>query len=279
MRVNKLSIHNCFFIFPVLILGSAGMVEAALPTRSILSLDPPEKAATNGTISTSAEASALQRIANLEQAASASFLHSTQTNGIMALESDWGDEEQSVTTRLERMQTQHMLDRAEELVSANDVGGAIVLLEEQLQNVGDEESRFMIYHRLGAYAFRLQNYRSAARYMGEAIALRPNNLSIRCNLAAVRLTIGDTDAAIALLEDIPVNLVRNPELVFSIHFNLACAYSLKNNIETSREHFLKAAQANPQAAYTSVGDPQLDNLRKDPEFQLLLKQLEMRVER
>jgi hypothetical protein len=110
--------------------------------------------------------------------------------------------------------------------------------------------------------------------MKEALAIEPGNATVACNLAAALMTQGDVDAALDLLSAVQVNLIQSKHLLFSVHFNLACANSLKGETDAAVSNLLQAATFDPYATLASIGDVQLDAIRNDSRVQDLVPRLE-----
>ena len=91
---------------------------------------------------------------------------------------------------------------------------------------------------------------------------------------AVLMTLGRLDEALGhLLEIYPASLDR-PQLSFSVHFNLACVYSMKKNTEKALQNLALATQIDPASTLASLGDPQLDFIRADGRFRELSQAVE-----
>lgn len=55
-----------------------------------------------------------------------------------------------------------------------------------------------------------------------------------------------------------------------VHYNLACVYSLKNELKLAVESLQKAIKLDKSYIELSKKDPDLDNIRQTPEFQKLI---------
>ena len=60
--------------------------------------------------------------------------------------------------------------------------------------------------------------------------------------------------------------VTDKNLLFTLHFNFACAYSLKAQVNESTTHLEMAARSDPVNTYASMGDTMLDNIRDSASF-------------
>lgn len=86
------------------------------------------------------------------------------------------------------------------------------------------------------------------------------------------------DAAIATLSGIEKDVKDWPEearrsILQLVHYNMACAYSLKGEKEKGVEEFEKALANGFDDVEHIQQDPDLDNIRKEPRFQAALKKL------
>ncbi len=179
----------------------------------------------------------------------------------------------NLTARLEYMRTSEAVSHARDYARRGKLDEAISVLTAVLPKVAQPDNRFRILHRLGSYMFRARRYTEAIRYMSLALELRPGNTSLASNLAAALMTAGKVDRALEVLSSIQTDLVVRPSLRFTIFFNYACAYSLKNRPEDAIAALRQAASAAPDATLASIGDVQLDSIRTLPEFRELVRRL------
>ncbi len=126
--------------------------------------------------------------------------------------------------------------------------------------------RAIALNRLAAYHFRLQQYDETALYARRAWELNPLDFASACNVAATLLTVGQVDEALDILLRMYGRAFNHRNLAFSVHFNLACAYSLKGEPTKALQNLALAAQLDPVSTYTVIGDPHLDPIRSAPEF-------------
>gem|GEM_PF-3195227 len=176
-------------------------------------------------------------------------------------------DEDTLDERVEFRRVQVLLQELESLnrqVVSRDYIAA--QMEEMIPTLRHNASLFLLHHRLGALYFREQNYSKAAHHMEEALTIQPNNSAIASNLAAAQMTLGQLDDALETLNSIQVGLVDSNQLLFSIYFNKACLYSLKERTEEAIENLIRAAESDPPSVYASLGDPQLDFIRDDMRF-------------
>lgn len=221
---------------------------------------------------------ALARLAETSESddASPSWQPPTRT-GIARFGERYEMEESDADQRIERAQLQTTLQEADALTRTQQGEAAVALLQAELETVQQPQNLFLVHQRLGTLYFRLQDYVAAAIHMEAALNLQPDNAAMASNLAAAQMTVGDLDAALATLQSIRLGMVHNPQLLFSIHFNLACLYSMKGDTEVALENLFKAAEADAPSVLASLGDPQIDALRSDIRFQELQMALESMV--
>lgn len=170
-----------------------------------------------------------------------------------------------------------LIKLSDALLRRGETAQALAQLSEALPILEHDSSRAFVLNRMGAYEFRLERYQEAIGHISEAIRLDPSSPAHAINLAAALLTGGKLDEALALLNALDPRLMHNPGLLFSLHFNLACAYSLKGDVSAGLHHLQEAAQASVASTLASLGDTQLDRLRLEPEFQRLRDTLERRI--
>ncbi len=183
-------------------------------------------------------------------------------------------DEVTLEERMAQVRLELLMEEANLLARQGDDEGAELLLQGALDKAGYDSSRFTLHRRLGAMAFRRQDYEVAAHHMAEALSLQPNDPATASNLAAAQMTLGDLDAALETLQGIQRGLIQHRQLLFSVHFNLACLYSMKEETEQAIAHLLEAAESDPPSAFASLGDPQLDAIRNDLRFRDLQLVLE-----
>lgn len=171
-----------------------------------------------------------------------------------------------IVERFERNLLRERVIMADRLYRRGDSENAIALLTDLNQYLRNPRNRILNLNRLAAYYFRRQDYSTAADNMRQALELDRSDSITAINLSAVLMTVGELDEALGhLLEIYPASLNR-PQLAFSVHFNLACVYSLKGNTEKALQNLALAAQIDPASTMASLGDPQLDFLRADKRF-------------
>jgi hypothetical protein len=65
----------------------------------------------------------------------------------------------------------------------------------------------------------------------------------------------------------------NPQIIAGLHYNVACIYSLQNQKKKAVEYFEKSIKLGYNDYYHILEDSDLDNIRKEKRFVLLLKEL------
>ncbi len=105
--------------------------------------------------------------------------------------------------------------------------------------------------------------------MQQALAIDGKNVQIASNLSAIYLYQGEIQKALEVLGSIPVRIINDRQVLFTTHFNFACAYSMNQQQEEALTHLQVAAKIDPWQTFTSMGDVQLDNLRENSSFQKL----------
>lgn len=179
-----------------------------------------------------------------------------------------------IIAAFERNLLKERVDVADRLFRSGDTTNAIALVADLDRYVRDPKNRSTAFNRIAAYHFRLQQYEEAAVFMRQAWDLLPGDPIAACNLAAVLMTVGRLDEALGILLEAYGQPIDRPVLAFSIHFNLACVYSLKGESEKALQNLALAAQIDPASTATSMGDPQLDRIRSDSAFVSLQRSLE-----
>ena len=179
-----------------------------------------------------------------------------------------------VVERFERNLLRERIVLADRMYRRGDNESAITLLQDLNQYLRNPRNRILNFNRMAAYEFRRQQYEAAANLMGQAAELDQQDAVTRINLAAVLMTLGRIDEALGYLLEIYPFVLDRPQLAFSVHFNLACVYSLKQDTAKSLQNLAIAAQTDPASTLASLGDPQLDPVRSDTRFAELGQALE-----
>jgi tetratricopeptide (TPR) repeat protein len=177
-----------------------------------------------------------------------------------------GDSPTQALLRAERNLLRERVRVSDRYFREGQTDEALAMLTELERMIRNESLRTMIFNRLAAYYFRMQRFDETVRYAREAWNLNRSDYVSACNLAATLLTIGEIDEALDILLRIYGSAYDRPQLAFSIHFNLACAYSLKLDTTKALQNLMMAAQIDPASTYAALGDPHLDGIRETPDF-------------
>ena len=179
-----------------------------------------------------------------------------------------------IVERFERNLLRERVVLADRMYRQGDYTNAMSLLGDLDKYLRNPRNRSLNLNRMAAYEFRKQRYESAVDLMRKAADIQKNDVVTRINLAAVLMTIGRHDEALGELLEVYPEALSRPPLSFSVHFNLACVYSMKQDAAKSLKNLAIAAQTDPASTLASLGDPQLDNLRADSRFMELALALE-----
>ena len=193
---------------------------------------------------------------------------------ISALPAASGLSATQVVERFERNMLRERVIMADRMFRQGEPTNAVALLQDLNKYLRNPRNRGLSLNRMAAYEFRQQNYELAAVYMQQALDAQNQDVVTKINLSAVLMTMGKVDQALGtLLELYPTALDRLP-LMFSVHFNLACVYSLKKETDKALQNLAIAAQTDPSSTLASIGDPQLDFIRTDSRFPALVQALD-----
>jgi tetratricopeptide (TPR) repeat protein len=192
----------------------------------------------------------------------------TELGGYREIDTDTLDE------RLALSQLEADMQAVDQLIDERRGDLASSRLQQLLEQAQFDSVRMRLHQKLGVLAFRQLDYATAAQQIEAALALDPNNAALASNLAAAQMSLGDLDAARNTLESIQLGLIRSRRLLFSIHFNLACIYSLSESDEPALNNLYRAAEQDPASTLASLGDPQLDFIRTEERFASLRDTLE-----
>lgn len=181
--------------------------------------------------------------------------------------------------RAERNLLRERAKTADRLFNRGEHAAAIELMMSTERILKTVDVRVIALNRLAAYHFRLHQYDETALYARRAWELNPLDYASACNVAATLLTVGRVDEALDILLRMYGQVFDRRHLAFSAHFNLACAYSLKGESVKALQNLAVAAQLDPVATFTVLGDPQLDAIRDAPDFQRIHEALTLMVQR
>ncbi len=152
-------------------------------------------------------------------------------------------------------------ERSEELLKR-----ACELAPEELQAMSD---LCMVLDRLGkqseALATKHRTYEMAQRNL----KLEPDNVRAKCIGAACLIEIGETAKALDWADQVLNSHPRDASTLY----NLSCVYSVAGQIPKAVDVFAKAVIAGFSDRSWIENDPQLDNIRKEPQFQELIGSL------
>lgn len=185
-----------------------------------------------------------------------------------------GESATQAVYRAERSLIRERARAADRLFRRGDVEGALTLMRDTERILQLPALRIMALNRLAAYHFRMQQYEAAAVYARQAWELDPGDLVSASNLAAILLTAEKVDEALDILLRIYGQAFDRPQLSFSVHFNLACAYSMKGDETRAIQNLVLAAQVDPYATFAAIGDPHLDAIRESGDFERIREALE-----
>lgn len=186
---------------------------------------------------------------------------------------------EQIAERVERLQLRDAVTLADRLFREGQPSNAIARLDQLAPGLKAKRNRALLLNRAAAYYFRQQQYGEATALMKQAYEIDPQDVVAACNLAATLLTSQQHDEALRILRNIPTSALSRPQLAFSIHFNMACAYSLRGEVNEGLESLARAAQIDPAGTAASIGDPQLDGLHQDPRFDSLRTSLDAYLKR
>lgn len=185
-----------------------------------------------------------------------------------------GESATQAVYRAERSLIRERARAADRLFRRGDVEGALALMRDTDRILQLPAIRIMALNRLAAYHFRVQQYEAAADYARKAWDLDPGDLVSASNLAAILLTAEKVDEALDILLRIYGQAFDRPQLSFPVHFNLACAYSMKGDETRAIQNLVLAAQVDPYATFAAIGDPHLDGIRDSRDFERIREALE-----
>ena len=185
--------------------------------------------------------------------------------------------ETDIDSRIEQIKASEAIRQARDLQKLGRETDAIKLLEATLASTRSENALVDLNHQLGVLFYQAGDHENAASHLEKVQEKRPDDFKVASNLAAILMSIGEVDRAFISLEKIDTKqLVREnaKELLFKVHFNYACGYSLRKKIEEALAHLELAARFGPRDVLSSIGDPNLDHVRKEPRFVQLREELE-----
>ncbi|MBU0679020.1 MAG: hypothetical protein KJ626_12990 [Verrucomicrobia bacterium] len=161
----------------------------------------------------------------------------------------------------ERTRVRKIVRESQRLSLSGRHDDAARLLIKTRDSVRTEKARSVLTGQIGCVRFEKGDYEAAGRSVDEYDALNPLSAIGRCNRAAISMFLGEYDEALRQLEPIQIELIENPKFKWAVHYNLACANSLKGRINPAIDHFIEAYIIDSQATVENVNDPHLANIR------------------
>ncbi|MDY6880462.1 MAG: tetratricopeptide repeat protein [Desulfatiglans sp.] len=107
----------------------------------------------------------------------------------------------------------------------------------------------------------------AKRLYKETIMIEPDHIHAINNLAVIYIHQKDYERAIQGFEE----AIRFGPRYVDPYYNLACIFALKGKLSESLAHLRKAVMIDRSVAEWARRDPDLDNIRKTPEFDEIMK--------
>jgi tetratricopeptide (TPR) repeat protein len=118
-------------------------------------------------------------------------------------------------------------------------------------------------HYLRGQAFRvMEKHHQSIDALLKAADVDPMNVHIHLSLAWCYKRVGRIDLAIQCLEDV---LEVEPDRGI-LHYNLACYWSLANNVGLTLAHLARAFEMNVAYRQLVAEEPDFDPVRSHPEF-------------
>ena len=195
--------------------------------------------------------------------------------GLSTLESRFEFDDVKLMEHQERIRFHDVLQKAQALQKEGKTEEAIDTALASLDTLTQDQSLYGLYTYVGSLYFAIQKYHQAAEYMTRATEHGKLEPGLACNLAAALMSIDRLEEALEHLEGIQLSLIQNSRrLMFSVLFNLSCVHSLMENSEESMKNLKLSATIDPASTLASLGDTQLDNVRKDQQFKDFQVQLE-----
>ncbi len=96
----------------------------------------------------------------------------------------------------------------------------------------------------------------------EALRLEPENIACHNNYANLQVALGDFDEAEKHYRIAHELIPEHPKP----YYNLACMYALQGRLDEALAHLKEALQRSSELRRDAYGDPDLENLRENPEF-------------
>ncbi|MEJ2469503.1 MAG: tetratricopeptide repeat protein [Desulfuromonadales bacterium] len=136
-----------------------------------------------------------------------------------------------------------------------------------LRSLALVETNTLAHNNLGMVAMKQNRPEDAIEQFRQAVAAKPDNWDARVNLGIVLAQRGDKAAAIAQYKTV---LRNEPDYNPTLYYNIACYYAVSGQTAAGMD-WLRQAIAHGYDNWELIqSDPDLDNLRKRPEFSTLL---------
>jgi len=137
--------------------------------------------------------------------------------------------------------------------------------------LSSQEEITLSFQARGYYA--KEDFANSLKYSLEAFSLNPNNPEIAELIASNYLWLNNIKNDADLLDEAERYSLLTLELSGNYgYYNLACVYSRKNEIQKSLQYFKKALEAGRVNYEWSINDPDLENLRKEINLYLIIKE-------
>lgn len=185
---------------------------------------------------------------------------------ISALPARVEESSERAVEQAERNLLRERVRTADRLFKEGRADEAIQMMQATEQTLKSPSLRAFALNRLATYAFRLKRLKEAAESARRAWEINPKDVDSANNLAAILLYEGKSDEALKILLSVYGRALDRADWSYVVHFNLACAYSLKGDTNRALQNLLLAPKADPRATYSVLGDPHLDAIRDHPDF-------------
>jgi tetratricopeptide (TPR) repeat protein len=193
---------------------------------------------------------------------------------ISTLPVEMGDSATQALYRAERNLIRERARAADRMFRQGNADEAMAIMKDTERLLQTTALRIMALNRLAAYHFRLNQFEESAAYARKAWELDMSDPVSASNLAAILLSAERVDEALDILLRAYGKAFDRPQIAFAIHFNLACAYSMKGEETPAIQNLALAVQIDPYATLAALGDPHLDSIRQTREFARIREALE-----
>ncbi len=141
------------------------------------------------------------------------------------------------------------------------------LRQELLQKIAHDPKNAQLLLELGRIDLKNGFYDQAAEQYQRALSVQPDLTDAIYQLALIDAIQGKPDAAVKKFKELITRQPDNP----TIAYNIACLYSRMNDTDHAFFWLKKAILDGYDNNLKLKTDPDLDNIRKDPSFQELIK--------